>query len=291
MRKLIFGCGYLGRRVADRWVQQGDDVFAVTRSAERAAEFTSAGISPIIADVALPESLNQLPSAHTVLFAVGYDRTAEPSQRDVYVTGLKNVLNQLAGNVSRFLHISSTSVYGEQSGGDVDETTSCEPVTASGKVCLEAEQTVQQFFQNIEDETSSFNILRLAGLYGPGRLLRRLDQLKSGESIPRNPNAILNLIHVDDAVSAVLACEKNGRPKETYLISDDNPLTRREYYETLSRLANTSPPVFSEVTDQPSRAPGFNKRCQNKRMHDELQVELKYPTAEAGLKMCWETIE
>ncbi|MCA9072616.1 MAG: NAD-binding protein, partial [Planctomycetaceae bacterium] len=61
MRKMVVGCGYLGRRVAMKWAEAGDEVFAMTRSPERAAEIKNQGWHPILADVTKPETLTDLP--------------------------------------------------------------------------------------------------------------------------------------------------------------------------------------------------------------------------------------
>jgi len=281
MEKLIIGCGYLGRRVAEAWLQQGHRVSALTRSAEHADEFRSQGLEPVIGDVTDRNSLSSLPEADAVLYAVGFDRNAGKTMRSVYVDGLKNVLDSLAGATHRFLYISSTSVYGQSDGEWVNEESPCEPVRDNGVICREAERLLQ-------DRLPQANILRLAGIYGPGRLLRRVQAVQSGEPVRGHPDAWLNLIHVDDAVRAVLACEQRGDPGRTYLVADDSPLTRREYYGTLSRLLEAPDPVFAESEQQgssPSRHTrrGLNKRCCNRRLHEELDVSLQYPSAAEGL--------
>jgi len=286
--KLIIGCGYLGRRVADVWLRRGETVFALTRSQERAREFRHSGIEPIIGDVTRPESLAGLPEVGTTLYAVGFDRSAGPSMREVYVDGLTNVLDHIATRTGRFLYVSSTSVYGQTDGEWVDEDSPCEPTRENGVICREAEERVRSLSSPESREipgNCTWNILRLAGIYGPGRMLRRIEAVTSGEPVTGNPEAFLNLIHVDDAVQAVLACEEKGKPGRAYLISDDHPLTRREYYATLARLLNAPPPGFVDNADSgSSRTPGLNKRCDNRRMKHELQVTLRYPTAEAGLR-------
>src|SRR5450432_100341 len=83
MTKLIFGCGYLGERVAERWREAGEDVVAVTRSHERAKTFKRQGYGVIVANVTQPDTLAELPVAETVLFAVGYDRTAHQTIEEV----------------------------------------------------------------------------------------------------------------------------------------------------------------------------------------------------------------
>src|SRR5580704_1116343 len=112
MAKLIFGCGYLGRRVAALWRQAGHEVYAVTRFSDHARAFERAGLMPIIADVTLPASLKSLPAVEKVLYAVGYDRTAGRSLEEVYVHGLAAVLDALPADTPRLIYISSTGVYG-----------------------------------------------------------------------------------------------------------------------------------------------------------------------------------
>lgn len=276
MQKLIIGCGYLGRRVAERWLNAGHNVAALTRTDDNAAELRDAGIEPIIGDVTQPATLTELPQAETVLYAVGFDRNAGPSMREVYVDGLRNVLNHLPETVSRFLYTSSTSVYGQNAGEWVDEDSPCEPTRENGKICLEAEQIVQSHFGS-RGCTSAHNILRLAGIYGPGRLLRRIEAVRSGEPVSGNPDAYLNLIHVDDAVQSVLACEERGEPDKTYLVSDNRPITRREYYAALANALNVPPPEFAGGSS------GLNKRCRNDRFRNDLGVKLLLPSIDAGL--------
>ncbi len=140
MVRLIFGCGYLGHRVAVRWQVAGDTPHVVTRSPSRAAALAAEGLQPIVADVLRPETLRGLPTADTVLYAVGYDRTADQSLREVYVQGLANVLAALPANTGRILYVSSTGVYGQTTGEPVDESSPCHPTREGGRACLEAEQ-------------------------------------------------------------------------------------------------------------------------------------------------------
>ena len=141
MTKLIFGCGYLGERVARRWQSAGHEVIVVTRSKPRAAEFRQQGFSAIIADVTRRESLNNLPAADSVLFAVGYDRSTSSNHtiEQVYAGGVRNVLAALPSQVGRFIYISTTGVYGFRSGEWVDEATPTDPQRSGGQASLNAE--------------------------------------------------------------------------------------------------------------------------------------------------------
>src|SRR5205823_1354742 len=79
-------------------------------------------------------------------------------------------------------------------------------------------------------------ILRLAGIYGPGRVVGRVEALRAGQVPEGNPDAWLNLIHVDDAVAAVLACDRRGAAGATYLVGDGHPCRRRDYYSLLTAM-------------------------------------------------------
>ena len=286
MHKLIIGCGYLGRRVAAAWLQAGHSVTALTRSVANAAELSRLGITPVIGDVCDPKSLAALPVVQSVLFAVGYDRTSGRSQREVYVEGLRHVLEQVAGRCERLISISSSSVYGQSSGEWVDEFSPCEPVQSGGQCCLAAEELIRATFPISEGTAAArplANVLRLSGIYGPGRLLARVESLRAGEPLNGRGDAWLNLIHVDDAAGAVLACEQQGQPGKTYLITDDRPMRRDEYYSQLARLVAAPPPVF--LDDQPAKrgSGGLNKRCSNGKARAELGLTLRFPSFIAGL--------
>jgi len=274
--RLIIGCGYLGLRAARLWQKAGLRVAATTRSTERAAAFKQEGLDPIVCNVLDAQSLTALPAANCVLYAVGLDRQAGDSMRDVYVNGLQNVLDVLEGKMDRLLYVSSTSVYGQTDGSWVDETSDCEPTRENGQICLEAEQA-------ITNADVSSVILRMGGLYGPDRLLARIREREQGIKVAGNPEAWLNLIHIDDAVAAVdtVASSQDGPPK--YLVIDDQPIQRKTYYETLARLLELPPPEFNPDTPDRKGDRGLNKRCSNRLIRETLGLEWTYPTIEEGL--------
>jgi len=222
---LIFGCGYLGRRVADLWITSGRRVAALTR--KNADTLRGVGIEPITGDVLDPASLRTLPAASTVLYAVGLDRGAGKPMREVYITGLSHVLDTLPP-CERFVYVSSTSVYGQTGGEWVDEQSATAPTEESGKIILEAEQLLRA-------KRPDAIILRFAGIYGPDRLLRKQPLLK-GEPLVGGADKWLNLIHVCDGVVAVLQAESRGLPGETYNVADGTPVTRRDFYTLLAEL-------------------------------------------------------
>lgn len=271
MSVLIIGCGYLGMRAAKAWVSAGRRVYALTRG--RADLLRAHGVEPVVGDVLDPDSLTKLPHTDTVLYAIGLDRTAGRSMREVYVQGLENVFQahgQHAVGFMQFLYISSTSVYGQTDGSWIDETSPTEPFEESGRVVLEAEQTLRGYRPDAV-------VLRFAGIYGPGRVLRRASLLK-GEPVPGDPERFLNLIHVDDGVRAVLAAEARAEPGQTYLIADDHPPTRREFFTRTAEMIGAPPPTFDG-----SGGAEANRRVSNAKAKRELGFTPRYPNFREGL--------
>ena len=281
MQFLIFGCGYLGRRVASAWIKAGHEVFAVTRTQKNADSFRQTGIQPIVADICDDESLDRLPIIDVVLYSVGFDQHSGRSREEVTCGGLKNVLGRINSRCSRFIYISSTSVFGQSSGEWVDESSVCNPTQPGGQNCVEAERLVWENFPNRDKPGAT--VLRLAGIYGPERLLSRIESIRAGLTVTGRGDSWLNLIHVDDAVSAILACEKVGSSFETYIVADDRPVLREEYYGLLAQLVGGTPPTFNPDDERARGSGGLNKRCSNKKLRQNLNWEPKFPTIATGL--------
>jgi nucleoside-diphosphate-sugar epimerase len=279
MAKLIFGCGYLGRRVAERWLATGETVYAVTRSESRAAELAGQGLRPIVADVMQPQTLGGLPVAETVLYSIGFDRTVGRSIREVYVDGLAAALAALPAGTGRIVYVSSTGVYGQTEGESVDENSPCNPTREGGRACLEAERLLAASALG-----SRSVVLRMAGLYGPGRIPRR-QEMMAGEPVAVPAEGWLNLIHIDDAASVVLAAAASAPLPRTYVVSDGQPVARRAYYEALVRLLGAPQPQFAPAPagSSASQRAAADKRIDNRRMVAELGVRLTYPSYREGL--------
>jgi nucleoside-diphosphate-sugar epimerase len=278
MANLIFGCGYLGLRVARLWRDQGRDVYAVTRSPERAQQFASEGIKPIVSNPSGGTQLLLPQGVRTVLFAVGFDRAGQ-TIRDVYVGGIANAVRSLPEKVERFIYISSTGVYGKVIGQEVDEDSPCDPTREGGQACLAAEDVLRR-----SRFASRAIILRLAGLYGPGRIPRAAD-LAAGKPIDAPAAGWLNLIHVEDAARIVLLAEERAAPPRTYVVSDGQPVARRDYYIELARLLDTPPPQFREpAADSPAALRASSDKCVNpRRLFAELAPQLIYSSFREGL--------
>lgn len=278
--RLVFGCGYLGGRVARRWAASGDQIAVVTRDAAKAASLAAEGFDAIVADVTRPDTLGSLPGGDTVLWAVGYDRSAGgPPIERVYAGGLAAALAELQARVGRVIYISTTGVYGDAAGEWVDEATPPAPTRDGGRASLAAERLLEA-----EPWRGRSVALRLAGIYGPGRL-PYLEQLRAGEPIAATAEGWLNLIHVDDAAAAVLAAAEHPAPPPVVCVSDGAPPLRLDYYCEAARLLGAPAPRFAPPEAGSSRAAraASPKRVRNALLARELGVTLRYPTFREGL--------
>ena len=272
--RLVVGCGYLGERVASRWQAAGDRVVAVTRRPARAAELAVRGLEPLVADVtaaAFPAAAT-LPTADTVFWAVGFDRAAGTTHRDVHLHGLMRLLDALPGR-PRVILSSSTGVWGDEDGRVVDESTPAHPAREAGRVLIEAETLLAAH------PRGPGVALRFAGLYGPGRLPRIADLL-AGSPIAADPDSWLNLIHVDDAAEVVRLVAAAAAPRPLYVVSDGRPVRRRDWYGRLAALAGGPEPQWDAAAPRPR---GADKRVDPRRLFADLPLRLAHPDALAAL--------
>ena len=275
MAKLIVGCGYLGRRVAALWTARGHSVYGTTRG--RADELRALGVEPVVGDVFKDEILRAVPPAETVLYAVSPDGRSGQGPSLVWGSGLAGVLSALAAwsRPPRFLLVSSTGVYGQADGEEVDESAVTEPADETGRALVSAEERAREEVNAV--------VLRYAGIYGPGRLIRA-QTLRAGEPIAADPDKWLNLIHVEDGAAAVLAAEARAAPGHVYNVSDGHPVLRRDFYARLARLLGAPEARFvPPPPDAPARHDRGNRRIVNRRMCEELGVLPRYPSYAEGL--------
>ena len=280
MARLVVGCGYLGCRVADRWRGEGHDVYVLTRTESRARHLENRGFLPLRGDVASATSLPPIPAVETLLWSVGFDRAAGRQMADVGVHGLGSLLTVLPPTVRRVIYSSSTGVYGQTDGSWVDESSECRPRRAGGRVCLAAETLLRA--SRWADRTI---VLRLAGIYGPGRL-PRLGQLKAGTPLAVSADAVINLIHVDDAADVIVRVANAGADLPGILVvADGQPVRRRVFYEELARLFAVPRPRFSKVEAGAagSARQGGHKRVANRLLLEKLRFTLQYPSYRDGL--------
>jgi len=274
--RLIVGCGYLGFEVARRWRKMQVPVLALTRSPERAETLAASGLQPILGDLTDCDSLPHFEGIDTLLVAVGLDRKTGHSQRKVYIEGLRNLIECFDCPPRKVIYISSTSVYGQAAGEWVDEGSPTRPLAENGRVCLEAEQVLCECWPHA-------SIIRSAGIYGPGRLVARADSLRAGVPLAGNPDAWLNMIHIEDLAIAADLCSQRQLPGGLFLVVDDRPLRRVEFYERVARWVGAPSVRFEPPSEGDPAAALLNKRCRNSLAKRELGWQLRFPSVVEGL--------
>ena len=202
------------------------------------------------------------------------ERSAE-GYRAAYVESVLRVTAAIRNDCAappRVLYVSSTAVYGVDDASWVDESTPTEPTTPTALVLLEAEKTLLQL---IPEAT----ILRLGGIYGPGRT-REIDRVRQGVATISAEPEFTSRIHRDDAAAAIVHLMTMQKwPASVYIGVDDLPADRREVVEFLAHSLELPAP---EVANDALRAQGSRgKRCHNNRLRESGFV-FSYPTYREG---------
>jgi nucleoside-diphosphate-sugar epimerase len=274
---LVFGCGYLGFRVACRAAQEGIEIWGTTRDSAKGETLRAHGIRPVLADWTDRRTLRDLPPVDRVLVSVSFDSRGRANREEGQVGGLRNLLDAISPETA-VCYISTTGVYHQSDGSWVDETSPTKPTRDGARVHLRGESLLHRLRPE-----SPWTILRLAGIYGPGRV-PRMDEIRTGRAIGAAADSFLNLIHVDDAVTAVAACWTRAT-RRLYAICDDQPVRRRDYYRFIAQLCRAPEPRYGLLENETSARTrsDSNKRVWNRQMKRDLVPRLRYPTYREGL--------
>ena len=282
MRVLIVGCGYVGLPLGAELVKQGHEVFGLRRGTGAEADFKAAGITPLTADITKAEQLAQLPRGYDwVVNCVSASGGGAEEYREVYLRGTRNLIEWLeAAPPKKFVYTSSTSVFGQDDGSLVKESSSTEPAVETGKILVETEQVL---LAAARERKFPAVVLRLAGIYGPDRGYWFKQYLSNEARIEGNGSRILNMIHRDDVVGVIIAALKSGRPGEVYNAVDDEPVSQLGFFQWLSGpLGKELPPAAPEDAEGVSKRGVTNKKVSNRRLKMELGYQFKYPTFRQG---------
>ena len=282
MRVLIIGCGYVGRPLGAELVRQGHEVFGLRRRALAVAELKTAGITPLIADITQPDSLKKLPrDFDLVVNCAASGGGGADDYRKIYLEGNRNLLAWLAdAPVKNFLYTSSTSVYGQNDGAVVTETSPVAPAADTAKVLVEAEKLL---LAAVAARKFPAVILRVAGIYGPERG-HWFKQFLRGEARMEGDGARwLNMIHRDDLIGVIIAALENGRPGEIFNAADNAPVSQRDFFAWLAaELKRPLPPVVPVDAEIWRKRGVTNKRVSNAKLRAELKYEFRFPDFRAG---------
>jgi nucleoside-diphosphate-sugar epimerase len=279
---LIVGCGYVGLPLGAELARQGHEVFGLRRSALAEAELKTAGITPLHADVTQPKTLMKLPRDFdwVVNCAAPGGGTAD-DYRKTYLEGNHNLIAWLADSPpKKFVYTSSTSVYGQNDGSVVMEKSPVEPVAETAKVLVDAERLL---LTAVAECKFPAEILRVAGIYGPGRG-HWFKQLLRGEArLEGDGSRWLNMIHRDDLIGVIIAALERGVPGEIYNAADNEPVTQLELFKWLAeKLKRPMPPKIPADAELWRQRGVTNKRVGNAKLRAQLKYEFRFPDFRAG---------
>ena len=254
---LIVGCGDVGGRLATQLLDADWQVYGLRRSIDR----LPAGVIGVAGDLFSGQCPTQWPTGQIdyVVYSAAATEHDEAGYQAAYVDGLKNTLSWLEQHgqrPKRLLFVSSSGVYAQKDGEWVDETSPALSTNYSGRIILDAERVAR-------DSGIAASVVRLTGIYGPGREWL-LGQVRKGYRVAVEPPLYGNRIHADDAaglLAFLLEADRQGKALDDCYIGVDNaPAPLAEVVDWLrERLGIT------EWAAEASVRRAGSKRCSNAR--------------------------
>ena len=272
---LSFGHGYSARALTRLLLPEGWAVIGTTRSEEKAETLRSEGVDPLVWPGA--DMTDALARATHLLISAGPDEHGDP-----VLAQMADKIVAKAPDLEWAGYLSTTGVYGDHNGGWVDESAALTPATKRGQLRVEAEAQ----WQAIPD--LPLHIFRLAGIYGPGRgpfskvrngTARRI--IKEGQVFSRT--------HVEDIAQLLHASINKPHPGAAYNVCDDDPAPPQDVIAYAAKLLGLPIPeaIDFDKAEMSPMARSFyaeSKKVSNKRIKEELGVDLIYPNYRAGLQ-------
>ncbi|MGB2054019.1 MAG: SDR family oxidoreductase [Porticoccaceae bacterium] len=269
MKILLAGCGDIGKRTAMQLA--GHQCFGLRRQPDE----LPSSIQPIAGDITNTDQLVGILDQQfdVVIVTLTPDSFTEQAYRESYLAGAKalaSAMDLVSSRPKLVLWVSSTSVYGNNQGKWVDESSPTLPESFSGKVLLEAEQVIRAL-------PCCYSIVRFSGIYGPGRE-RLLSQVRAGKGRPAEPQQWSNRIHADDCagiLAHLIDHFADGLGLDpVYIGSDCSPVTQHDLRNWMAAQLGVT--VEDEIVAQKSI-----RRCSNQRL---LQAGYKfiYPSYKEG---------
>lgn len=270
MTVVIGGCGDLGTETGLRFAALGRRVIGLRRSAEKLPPEIEGQSVDLSADVPT------LPADTTIMvIAMAPDERSVAAYRAVYVDSVRRIVEAIhrdCAAVPRVLFVSSTAVYGVDDGSWVSEATPANPSTPTAVILREAEELLR-------GQIPGATILRLGGIYGPGRT-REIDRILAGLSTISSAPRFTNRIHRDDAAAAIVhLTTQPGESGTVHVGVDDCPVEHREVVDFLARTLGLPQP--SVATDPGRPHGGRGKRCDNTGLR-ETGFVFSYPSYREG---------
>ncbi len=281
MQISITGCGHIGKLLAQQLLKKNITVSAYVSSEASLAECNKRKISGAIIDLDKPLQDIELNDRRVIYLA-------PPPRSGKDDTRLAHYLHAIDKcPPEKFVLISTTGVYGNCNGDWIDESAALNPTADRAFRRANAEQQVQQFCQ---DHCVPLVILRVPGIYGPGKI--PVARIKSGQAIVnKDDSPFTNRIHADDLVTVCKQALLNLEITGIYNVTDGHPGTMYEYFMSVAVAMNLpAPPVISLQQAQHTLSEGIlsymaeSRRIGNKKLLKDFSLVLQYPNLQAGLK-------
>lgn len=278
---LIAGAGYTGRRVAQRLAAAGEAVVCLTRSAASAADLAAGSLSAAAVDLDGTAALPELPAGPLRILYLVPPADGDDDPR------LRRFLAALPRQPERIVLAGTSGVYGDCGGALVDEHRPPAPATERALRRVRQEKTLRDW---AEPRGVAWVILRIAGIYGPGRL--PLEAIRAGEPVIREADATPgNRIHVSDLVRVCIAALDPTRPAGIYNVADGNGMSSGAFYREIARAAGLAePPAISRDEARRRMSPlrysflAESRRLDVRRLVETLGVEPAYTDPADGIR-------
>jgi nucleoside-diphosphate-sugar epimerase len=288
MRIFLLGAGYSARAFARRERGRAEAIVGTARSPEKFESLRRDGIEPLAFDgraigSEVTEALRQ--TTHLVLSAAP-EAGAEGESHDPFLRHVDGRLRQFMPDLRWIGYLSTVGVYGDHGGAWVDEESECRPVSRRSAARLEAEKAWQQA---AERERIPLAVLRLAGIYGPGR--NALANLAAGTARRIvKPGQMFNRIHVGD-IAGVLSLLAEKEMDGVFNLADGEPSPAEDVVAFAAQLMGVEPPPEipfgeAEMTPMARSFYGENKRVSNARIK-RLGYAFDWPDYRTALARMW----
>ena len=282
MRVLMIGCGYVGSALGQKLLSEGHEVIGVVRSQRSKDMLNQLGITSRIADCSTIGGSRAAceGGADIVIFSISskggdYEKT--------YLNVMRHVLLALEHQwPSLFFYTSSTSVYAQTDGTWVTEDSAAKPLYENGKILLKTEESLSSKAKGC---FKSY-ILRLSGIYGPGRHAI-LDQLREkSEILKGNPKQWINQVHRDDVIQAIhflMRLKSSKKNNEIFNVTDNTPVQKEDYVKWICQKLEQSIPKWeeSEFPEVPLSRKSFQA---NRRISNEALRKLGWTPAYSSFR-------
>lgn len=281
MKVFFFGLGFSALASARAIVARHPDaqIFGTVRDAAKAQALRAENIGAHVFDGAQhsEDLVPDLLAANHVVLSIAPDISG-----DAALNHYRAELGQSAA-LEWLGYYSTVGVYGDFGGAWIDETALCQPVNVRSQQRVKTEQDWRDFAAG---KNVPLAILRLAGIYGPGR--STFDKLRDNTSRRIiKPGQVFNRIHVDD-IAQVTALAAERRLSGTFNMADDEPAPPQTVIEYAAAMAGIAPPpeqdfATAEMTPMARSFYADNKRVSNRAIKEGLGIEMIYSSYREGL--------